>query len=58
MELMPSKGSGGQSLNVVAMALALTAAAFLGGGLGLLIEGGSGDEAAKSPAADQQAVGQ
>lgn len=58
MELMPSKGSGRQSLNVVAMALALTAAAFLGGGLGLLIEGGGSDEAAKPAAVDGQAPDQ
>ncbi|HTM95044.1 MAG TPA: hypothetical protein VL100_04390 [Croceibacterium sp.] len=37
------------------MAIALTAAAFLGGGLGLLIEGGgSGGDAAKAPAAEVQ----
>lgn len=50
---MPSKGSGRQSLNVGAMAIALTAAAFLGGGLGLLIEGGGSDDTSKAPPAEQ-----
>jgi hypothetical protein len=54
MELMPIKGSGRPSLNVAAMAIALTAAAFLGGGLGLLIEGGGSDDAAKPAVVEGQ----
>jgi hypothetical protein len=51
---MPIKGSGRPSLNVAAMAIALTAAAFLGGGLGLLIEGGGSDDAAKPAVVEGQ----
>ena len=58
MELMPIKGSGRQSLNVVPMAIALTAAAFLGGGLGLLIEGGGSDDAATPAAVEGQVADQ
>ncbi len=50
----PGPGSGRQPLGVIPMAIALTAAAFLGGGLGLLIEGGGSGDAAKTPAAEAQ----
>jgi hypothetical protein len=55
MDLAPRQGSGRQPLGVVPMAIALTVAAFLGGGLGLLIEGGGSDEATQGPATDEQA---
>ncbi len=55
-ELMPRHGGRGASLDVVPMAIALVVAAFLGGGLGLLIEGGGADEATTSPATDEQAA--
>jgi hypothetical protein len=58
MDLVPRQGSGRQPLGVVPMAIALVVAAFLGGGLGLLIEGGGDGEATKAPATDQQASDQ
>jgi hypothetical protein len=50
----PGPGSGRQPLGVIPMAIALTAAAFLGGGLGLLIEGGGSRDAGKTATAAQQ----
>lgn len=58
MDLMPRQGSGRQPLGVVPMAIALTVAAFLGGGLGLLIEGGGSDGATQTPATGEQAADQ
>lgn len=56
MDLVPRQGSGRQPLGVVPMAIALVVAAFLGGGLGLLIEGGGSDEATDAPATEEQAA--
>jgi hypothetical protein len=55
MDLMPRQGASDQRLGVVPMAAALAAAAFLGGGLGLLFERSGTDGSAKSPAATEQA---
>jgi hypothetical protein len=54
MDLAPNPGSSRQPLGVIPMAIALTAAAFLGGGLGLLIEGGGTSDAAKASVAEAQ----
>jgi hypothetical protein len=54
MDLPPRPGSGRQPLGVIPMAIALTVAAFLGGGLGLLIEGGGAGDPGKTPAAETQ----
>ena len=52
MDLEGRTGPNGQSLGVIPMAISLTAAAFLGGGLGLLFEsGGPKDESKKAEAA-------
>ena len=56
MDLAPKPGSGRQPLGVIPMAIALVAAAFLGGGLGLLIEGGGTGDAAKASATGQEAA--
>lgn len=55
MDLVPRQGGNRQPLGVVPMAIALTVAAFLGGGLGLLIEGGGSDDATRAPATEEQA---
>ena len=55
MELVPRQGSGRQPLGVMPMAIALIVAAFLGGGLGLLIEGGGSDETTEASATAEQA---
>jgi hypothetical protein len=54
MDLAPRPGPSHQPLGVIPMAIALVAAAFLGGGLGLLIEGGGSGDAAKTPATGQE----
>lgn len=56
MELSPRPGSGRQPLGVLPMALALVAAAFLGAGLGMLIESGGDEEATIAPATEEQAA--
>lgn len=56
MDLQPGPGSGRRPLGVIPMGIALVAAAFLGGGLGLLIEGGGSGDAAKTPASGQEAA--
>lgn len=56
MNLAPRQGSGRQPLNVVPMALALVVAAFLGAGLGMLIESGDDDQATTAPATGEQAA--
>lgn len=57
MDLAPRPGSSRQPLGVIPMAIALAAAAFLGGGLGLLIEGGGSGDAAKTATTPQSPAG-
>ena len=56
MDLPSRPGSARQPLGVIPMGITLVVAAFLGGGLGLLIEGGGADDAAKTPATEQEAA--
>lgn len=48
MDLQGRTGTNGQPLGVIPMAIALTAAAFLGGGLGLLFESGGSEDESKT----------
>lgn len=55
MDLASRQGGSRQPLGVVPMAVALVVAAFLGGGLGLLFEGGSNKTAEETAAEEEVA---